>query len=106
MTFMNPFADSQFYWRYLQSDHAIERNDEDDYVENITQYPWSEPQVMLQTPPGASYSYAGGVHRGYFEDDDITAGGDKMLVGWTQQAGGDPASGTALTYMTSVVTFA
>jgi len=60
-----------------------------DIMENIFKYQWSKPVLMLNTwTTGGSYSYDGGVLQGYFDDDDITNGGNCMLVHWSAQPGG------------------
>jgi hypothetical protein len=101
MVYLTCDADNTFYYRYLQSDHAIAHpcptssstSNESDCVENITKYPWSEPQILYQSPaPPLGYIYAGAVHAGYFGTDDVTNGGTKMLLSWTQHTGMDAAS--------------
>ena len=112
MVYMTCNADNTFYWRYLQTDHAIPppRAGDDpsvDHVENIVKYTWSEEQVLYKadTPPAGNYIYAGAVHAGYFGQEDVTNGGLKMLISWTQHTGQDantPASGYA--HLTAAVT--
>ena len=99
IVYMNIYADSTFYYRYLQAPQAIRPSyaggiPSADYVENILQHPWSPEQVLYKSSPGLTgrYTYAGGVHQGYFYADDITNGGRKMLLSWTAPTGQDPAS--------------
>lgn len=96
--YLTPYADNTFYYRYLQADHAIlpsfAGGKDDDYVENIVKFSWSEEQVLYRTASGLAghYIYAGGVHQGYYEEDDITNGGSRMLLSWTAPTGENPAS--------------
>jgi hypothetical protein len=98
MVYLTCDADNTFYYRYLQSDHAIvhpcpTNSSESDCVENIVKYNWSDPQVLYRaSPPDVGYIYAGAVHAGYFGTDDVTNGGAKMLLSWTQHTGQDAAS--------------
>jgi hypothetical protein len=109
MVYLTPNADNTFYFRYLKSNTAIVppySGGTGDYVENIVKDQWSSEQVLYKaaSPPKA-YIYAGGVHAGYFGGDDITNGGVKMLISWTQHTGQDAASpATGYSYMTAVVT--
>ncbi|MCJ1319028.1 hypothetical protein MMC15_004360 [Xylographa vitiligo] len=103
IVYMTIYADSTFYYRYLQADQAIlppfapGGNPSEDYVANILQYNWSEEYTLYKTGTGLSgaYTYAGGVHQGYFGADDIVNGGSKMLLSWTAPTGLDPASETS-----------
>jgi hypothetical protein len=117
MVYLTCDADNTFYYRYLQSDHAIVHpcaasssnsnpSSESDCVENIVNYPWSDPQVLYKAPtPAVSYIYAGAVHAGYFGTDDVTNGGMKMLLSWTQHTGQDAASPqSGYAHMTAAVT--
>lgn len=98
--YMTIYADSTFYYRYLEADQGIlppfaPRGDSTkDYVENIFKYKWSAEQVLYKASPGISgkYIYAGGVHAGYYGSNDITNGGSRMLLSWTAPTGQDPAS--------------
>ncbi|KAK5201546.1 hypothetical protein LTR16_002288 [Cryomyces antarcticus] len=97
--YLNPYADNKFYYRYLQSDHAIipsysDGNGEEDYVENIVKHTWSDEQVLFEAPmpKNGHYIYAGGVHMGYFEGDEVTNGGTRMLISWSAPTGENPAS--------------
>jgi hypothetical protein len=105
MVYLTPHADNTFYYRYLQAssaimppyadnDHPSPTSSASDYVEEIINHPWSEEQVLYKadTPPAGNYIYAGSVHAGYFGDDDITKGGTKMLLSWTERTGEDAAS--------------
>jgi hypothetical protein len=97
--YLTPYADSTFYYRYLEADTEILPTDSSngqagDYVENIVKYQWSDQQILYKASPGPTgkYAYAGGVQAGYFDEDDITNGGSKMLISWTVPTGEDPAS--------------
>lgn len=98
--YMTIYADSTFYYRYLLADQGIlppfapGGDSSSDYVSNILQYSWSEEFALYDTGTGLSgaYTYAGGVHQGYFGQDDITNGGSKMMLSWTAPTGLDPAS--------------
>ncbi|KAB8356654.1 hypothetical protein FH972_024231 [Carpinus fangiana] len=110
MVFQTPFADNNFYWRYLQVPKPIKPTyaggSEADLAENLHKYKWSPATLLFQAPKPADglYVYAGGVSMGYFDKDDIVNGGTKMLLQWTAPlAANDPRgydTGTA------VVTFA
>ncbi|KAI9718055.1 MAG: hypothetical protein M1812_004313 [Candelaria pacifica] len=98
--YLNPYADNTFYFRYLQADSAIlppsapggDKNS--DFAEAMFKYTWSTEQVLYHAPPGSlgKYIYAGGVHQGYFDEDDVTNGGKKMLLSWTLPTGSDPSA--------------
>ena len=98
--FLNPYADNTFYFSYLEADQAIlpgfapGGDPTSDYAENLVKYRWSEPQVLYKASPGPTgmYIYAGGVHQGYFDGDDITNGGKKVLLSWTSPTGANPAT--------------
>ena len=100
IVYMNIYADSTFYFRYLEADQGIlppfapGGDSESDYVENIFKYSWSEEQVLYKASPGLSgkYIYSGGVHQGYYGSNDITNGGTRMLISWTAPTGQDPSS--------------
>lgn len=98
--YLNPFADNTFYFRYLQADTAIRpagasgEYTSDDFAENLVKYQWSEEQVLYKANggPTGKYIYAGGVHQGYFDQEDISNGGKKMLLSWTVPTGENPAA--------------
>lgn len=98
--YLTIYADSTFYYRYLEADDAIlpgfapGGNKDSDYVENILKYTWSDQQVLYKAATGLSgkYIYAGGLHAGYYGSDDITNGGSKMLISWTAPTGLDPST--------------
>ncbi|KAI9873139.1 MAG: hypothetical protein M1830_000789 [Pleopsidium flavum] len=100
IVYMNTYADNTFYFRYLNADHAIlppsapGGDPLSDYVENMVGHQWSKEEVLYKASPGTSgkYIYSGGVHQGYYGDNDITNGGSKMLLSWTAPTGGNPAS--------------
>ncbi|KAI9889261.1 MAG: hypothetical protein M1814_005636 [Vezdaea aestivalis] len=97
--YLTPYADNTFYFRYLLTDKPIipayvNGGSNEDYVENIVKLKWSDPQVLYKASPGPTgkYIYAGGVQAGYYDGDDITNGGKKMMLSWTAPTGGDPSS--------------
>lgn len=100
IVYMTIYADSTIYYRYLLADQGIlppfapGGDSSSDYVANILKYQWSAEMPLYKTGTGlsGSYTYAGGVHTGYFGADDITNGGTKMLLSWTAPTGRDPAS--------------
>ncbi|ERF68911.1 hypothetical protein EPUS_08071 [Endocarpon pusillum Z07020] len=108
MVYLTPHGDNTFYYRSLQAPHPIipayttpnADIPDYDYVSEILLHPWSEEQTLYKAaiPPSGNFIYAGGVHAGYFGDEDITKGGKKMLISWTEQTGEDantPKSGYA-----------
>lgn len=99
MIYLTPQADNTFYYRYLiNNDNTTaniippyEAGGDDDYVEQILSKTWSDQNVLFTVPPPErGYIYAGGLHAGYFGDDDITNGGMKMLCTWTEHTAIDP----------------
>ena len=98
--YLTIYADSTFYYRYLEADDAIlppyaPGGDKDnDHVENILKYTWSNEQVLYKAATGLSgkYIYAGGFHANYYGSDDITNGGTRMLLSWTAPTGQDPST--------------
>lgn len=105
MVYLTPHADNTFYYRYLRASdpitpayaHGQDTSSFDyeyDFVEEILKHPWSEEQILYTaaTPPAGNYIYAGSVHAGYFGDGDITKGGTKLLLSWTEHTGEDAAT--------------
>jgi hypothetical protein len=113
MVYLTRHSDNTFYYRSLQTPEPIvlpyptdasqaaladEMNStsslSSDYVESILHQPWSEERVLYKaaTPPFGNYIYAAGVHTGYFGADDVTRGGKKLLLSWTEHTGEDAAS--------------
>lgn len=99
IVYMTIYADSTFYYRYLEAGQGIlppfaPGGTSSDYVENILKYSWSAEQVMYKAATGLSgkYIYSGGVHEGYYGSNDIVNGGTKMLLSWTAPTGQDPSS--------------
>ena len=100
IVYMTIYADSTFYYRYLEAEHGIlppfapNGDTSSDYVENIFKYNWSDEQLLYKAPPSISgrYVYAGGVHAGYYGSNDITNGGTRMLLSWTAPTNQDPSS--------------
>ena len=112
--YLNPYADNTFYFRYLMADRAIlppsvpGGNTFGDFAENLVKYKWSEEQVLYRADSGPTgrFIYAGGVHQGYFDGDDITNGGKRMLISWTAPTGDNPAAmATEYLHMTAHVEF-
>jgi len=113
-TFINVYADryidNQILWRYLQvpSGGITPKYDGSDFYANIFNYPWSNVQTLLHapTPGNGQYIYSSGPNLGYFEDDDITNGGNKMLLTWTAPTGqGGESPATAYALPAAVVTW-
>ncbi|OAL40027.1 hypothetical protein AYO20_00445 [Fonsecaea nubica] len=91
MVYLNTLADNTFYYRYLDLDLNGEGKDLD--MENIVNAKWSDEQVLAKIDsPAQGYIYAGGVHAGYFGAEDVSNGGWKMLITWTEHTGQDAAS--------------
>lgn len=98
--YLTAYADSTFYYRYLQADFAVlpsyapGGDKSADAVEQMVQYEWSEEQVLYKAPKGLDghYIYSGGVHQGYYGADDISNGGPRMLLSWTAPTGLDPST--------------
>ncbi|EXJ64329.1 hypothetical protein A1O7_00665 [Cladophialophora yegresii CBS 114405] len=91
MIYLNTLADNTFYYRHLPLD--LDADDQDCDVDNIVKAKWSAEKVLAQIEaPIEGYIYAGGMHAGYFGDDDITNGGSKILITWTEHTGQDAAS--------------
>lgn len=116
MVYLTRHTDNTFYYRHLQASDPIlppyARVDNPpsdyDYVEEVLKQPWSEEKVLYKadTPPAGNYIYAGSVHAGYFGPDDITQGGKKALLSWTQHTGEDAASPrSGYAHMTARVEF-
>lgn len=103
IVYMTTYADSTFYYRYLEADQGIlppfvpGGDSSSDYVENILKYSWSEQQLLFKANPGLSgkYIYSGGAHLGYYGSNDIVNGGTKMLLSWTSPTGLDPSTLTS-----------
>ena len=89
MMYLNTVADNTFYYRHLPLDLNAGDND----VENIVKAKWSDEKVLAKIDaPAEGYIYAGGMHAGYYGADDITNGGYKMLITWTEHTGHDATS--------------
>jgi hypothetical protein len=97
MIYLNTLADNTFYYRHLSLD--LDADDKDFDVDNIVKAEWSDEGVLAKIDaPVEGYIYAGGMHAGYFGGDDITNGGSKILITWTEHTGKDadsPESGYA-----------
>ena len=108
--YLTPMADNTFYFRYLKSDSPITppyAGGSGDYAESLVKNSWSsEQKLYTANTPCQLYIYAGGVHAGYFGNDDITNGGTKMLISWTQHTCQDASSeASGYSHMTAVITF-
>ncbi|KAJ9660166.1 hypothetical protein H2198_002672 [Neophaeococcomyces mojaviensis] len=99
MIYLTPEADNSFYYRYLVGkDNSTlhitppyENDGDEDYVEQLLKNAWSEQKLLFTIPaPARGYAYAGGLHAGYFRDEDITNGGTKILCTWTEHTNVDP----------------
>lgn len=112
MVFQNIYCDNNIYMRYLRPAKPIlptyAGGSQDDIASLLTTSSWGPTIVLLSLPAaGSGYTYGGGAHMGYFGADDITRGGNKMLLSWTAptgQAGGSLA--TSYATLTAAVTFA
>ncbi|KAL8637614.1 MAG: hypothetical protein Q9228_005128 [Teloschistes exilis] len=101
--YLTIYADSTFYYRFLQSNSSIipsyapGGDQHYDCAEALLQNHWSEEQVLYKAKTGLSgaFIYSGGVHLRYFGADDISNGGSRMLLSWTAPTGKDPASATS-----------
>ncbi|KAF1983748.1 hypothetical protein K402DRAFT_423353 [Aulographum hederae CBS 113979] len=100
LVYLPNYADNAFYYRYLLADHAIipsyAGGTDDDIAENLVRYSWSNETLLYQAEPGLSGAFisSGGIHQGYFGDDDITNGGTSLLLQWSVPTGLDPAGPT------------
>jgi hypothetical protein len=98
--YLTGYADSTFYYRYLQAGSAIVPSyapggqESEDIVERMLQHEWSDERILYKAPKGMNghYIYAGGVHQGYYGEDDITNGGSKLLLSWTAPTGLEPST--------------
>ena len=101
--YLTIYADSTFYYRYLEADQAIippyapGGDKSSDFVENILKYTWSKEQVLYKAATGLSgkYIYSGGVHANYYASNDVINGGSRMLLSWTAPTGLDPSTQTS-----------
>lgn len=101
--YLTIYADSTFYYRYLEADQAIippyapGGDKSSDFVENILKYTWSKEQVLYKAATGLSgkYIYSGGVHANYYGSNDVINGGSRMLLSWTAPTGLDPSTQTS-----------
>lgn len=98
LVYQSFYADNDFFWRYLQAPPGLmpvwAGGNKTDFVEAIVTYPWSSDRLLFTTPAPAdgSYTYGGGVMMGYYDTDDITRGGGRMLLTWTEPTGQNPGS--------------
>lgn len=108
--YLSPYVDSTFYFRYLLADEAIrpapDGHPMNDFAEKLVRYGWSEERVLYKVDgvPTGKYIYAGGVHQGYFDQDDLANGGKKLLLSWTVPTGERPgAMASEYSHVTAVV---
>ena len=103
VVYMTTYVGNTFYYRYLKTPTAIipkhaggdfGRDSDVDYVENIVHNRWSDSMILYKANPGASGKsvYSGSVHQGYYDNDDISNGGSRMLLSWTAPTGQDAGS--------------
>ncbi|RMZ84152.1 hypothetical protein DV738_g550, partial [Chaetothyriales sp. CBS 135597] len=96
MIYITNMADNTFYYRVCQPGQIIppyQEHGRSDWGEFMLSCNWTAREVLYETPtPQREFSYAGGVHAGYYGDDDITNGGHKMLISWTSKTGESAAS--------------
>jgi len=93
LIYQDKYMDNTIYYRSLQAPAPLSSSAgaSADLVENIVKYDWSEQEVLLKAPaPGEDAIYAGGPLVGYFDDDDLSEGGMKMLITWTAPTGKTP----------------
>ena len=111
-TTYNP--DNTFYYRFVDPKHnkanliaPYKNGGNDNYAEAIVTGTWSARAKLYQAPdPAVGSLYAGAVHQGYFGNNDITNGGKKMLLTWTEHTGQDATSeATGYALMSAVVEF-
>ncbi|RMZ79625.1 hypothetical protein DV737_g3326, partial [Chaetothyriales sp. CBS 132003] len=99
MVYLGNMADNTFYYRFCQPRNIIpayEQHGQSDWAEAIKSCNWTAREVLYVTPrPQREFIYAGGVHAGYYGEDDITNGGQKMLISWTSKTGSSPESADA-----------
>jgi hypothetical protein len=89
--------DNTFYWRQLYPEHDMTTGVLPPYMprgdvhwaDKIVTGKWDTvDNVLYKAPqPARGFIYAGGVHAGYFGDDDITNGGEAVLISWTEHTG-------------------
>lgn len=95
---MDYYTDNSFYWMYLKAPAltpGYAGGSMEDFVEAMYTYTWSSAVLLFKAPaPSTSYNYGGGMHQGYFGDDDILNGGNRMLLTWTHPTGKNAMSAT------------
>jgi hypothetical protein len=110
--------DNKFYWRQLYPHPGThigvyppyKQYGDDHWADTMLTGDWeSKAHVLYTVPdPAVGSMYAGGVHAGYFGNEDITNGGDSILLTWTEHTGksGDaPESGYAIKSARASVTY-
>lgn len=107
-TFIQVFAgapDTKIKWRYLEApaDGLVPKYDGSDFGENLVKYSWSASQTLFQAPTSifTPYIYGVGPNLGYFHENDIVNGGNKMLITWCSPA----VPGSAYPLGAAVITF-
>lgn len=89
VVYQTAWTDSSIFYAYLKTPTFISPSYNaatyEDIIENIYKYEWSEAMLLFKTPEVSEghYTYDGGVLQGYFDEDDIVNGGDRMLLHWT-----------------------
>ncbi|KAI9805324.1 MAG: hypothetical protein M1833_005777 [Piccolia ochrophora] len=114
IVYLTVWADNTFFYRYLDCPSAIYPQgvpggqQSGDYAENLVKCPWSRERVLYKAAAGPTgqYIYAGGIQQGYFDADDITNGGYKMLLTWTVPTGSSPGSeASEYSLMSTIILF-
>lgn len=109
--YMNAYTDNTFWAHYLDAPKPIlpqwAGGEEADIVQFVTKYPWGKQFLIFnQPPPAKSYNYGGGMNMGYFGANDVTRGGNKMLLHWTHPTGLEAGSAsTGFELQSAVVTW-
>ena len=96
MMYLTNMPDNTFYYRFCKPRNIVapyEPSGNSDWAEAIHSCDWTDRGILYVAPtPQREFIYAGGVHAGYYGNDDITFGGDKMLISWTEKTGADASS--------------
>ena len=97
--------DNKFYYRELLPYPGTlngvfppyESYGDDHWADTIVSGKWDgEASLLYQVKdPPVGTMYAGGIHAGYFGDEDITNGGNSILLTWTEHTGKEGPEGYA-----------
>ena len=97
--------DNKFYYRELLPHPGTDNgayppygpSGDDHWADTIVTGKWDADATCLHTVPDPAVGsmYAGGVHSGYFGDEDLTNGGDSILLAWTEHTGKEGPEGYA-----------